>query len=261
MSMKNRVKDTMSSASRDMIPNDIGLLPGTFIRPLWKNMPSIFKDPKMRLRMEWTSLKMKFTNFISLMSYCKFINKKLPLRLRERKKHALELHKQMYTAFAKGDTSSLQKLCCQGIYQTFAARISRRPRNSPRLVWTLHSYKKFPFARTLSGAKVISDRAASLPDAKGFGVRQTIVRIQSKQSLITPTSGDEQNLEEMKEKMKDCTEYVVLQRFMINGEDGDWKIWGLAEETTVEDMEQDPMFAAGLTMKDRIDMLTMRMKG
>ncbi|KMP00278.1 hypothetical protein CIRG_00420 [Coccidioides immitis RMSCC 2394] len=166
----------------------------------------------------------------------------------------------MYTSFANGDITSLKKTCCQGIFQNFAARISRRPRTSPRLLWTLHSYKKFPFALTFSGAQVISDRAAALPEAKGFGIRQTVIRIQSKQSLITPSSGEEQNAAQQSEKQQDCTEYVVLQRFMLNGEDGDWKVWGLAEETTPEDLETDPMFAQGLTMKDRIEMLSMRFK-
>ncbi|WEW57514.1 hypothetical protein PRK78_002981 [Emydomyces testavorans] len=225
MSMKNRVKETMSAANRDMIPDDVGLLPGTFIRPVWKNMPSIFKDPKLRLRMEWMSLKMKVMNFIS------------------------------------GDIPSLQRICCQGIYQNFAARISRRPHTTPRLLWTLHSYKKFPFASTFSGAQIVSDRAAALPDAKGFGIRQTVVRIQSKQSLITPSTGEGQNdAAQQIEKQQECTEYVVLQRFMINWEDGDWKVWGLAEETTPEDLERDPMFAPGLSMKDRIELLTMRFK-
>ncbi|EEP75617.1 predicted protein [Uncinocarpus reesii 1704] len=256
MSMKNRVKQSMSGASREMLPDDVGLLPGTFIRPVWRNMPSIFKDPKLRLRMEWMTLKMKVMNFISILSFCKFVNKGLPLRLRERKRRALDLHKQMYTAFANGDVGLLKQICCQGIHQNFAARISRRPRTTPRLLWTLHSYKKFPFAPTFSGAQVVSDRGAALPEAKGFGIRQAVIRIQSKQSLVTPGTGEEQNVE----KQQDCTEYIVLQRFMVNGEDGDWKVWGLAEETTPEDLETDPMFAQGLSMKDRIEMLTMKFK-
>lgn len=64
MSMKNRVKETMSGANREMIPDDVGLLPGTFIKPTWQNMPSILKDPKQRLRMEWISIKTRFMNLI-----------------------------------------------------------------------------------------------------------------------------------------------------------------------------------------------------
>jgi protein MBA1 len=63
--MRNVLKDAMSGAGgRDMIPDDLGLMPGTFIRPLWKNMPSIFRDPKQRLQMEWLSLKTRVENFI-----------------------------------------------------------------------------------------------------------------------------------------------------------------------------------------------------
>lgn len=64
MSMRNVVKDTMTGAQRDMIPDDLGLMPGTFIRPVWKNMPSIFRDPKRRLQMEWVSLKVRTQNFV-----------------------------------------------------------------------------------------------------------------------------------------------------------------------------------------------------
>lgn len=45
------------------LPNDIGLLPGTFVRPLWSDMPSIFSAPKDRLHMEWTWLKSLFGNY------------------------------------------------------------------------------------------------------------------------------------------------------------------------------------------------------
>lgn len=42
---------------RESLPQDLGLLPGTFIRPLWRDMPSIFHQPRERLRMEWLSWK------------------------------------------------------------------------------------------------------------------------------------------------------------------------------------------------------------
>ncbi|EEQ35265.1 hypothetical protein McanMca71_004863 [Microsporum canis] len=266
MSMKTRLNDTMSGINRDMIPDDIGLLPGTFIRPVWKNLPSVFQDPKMRWRMEWMHWKSKVMNFVSLFTYCKYMNKKMPMRLRERKKKAIELHKEMYTQFASGNVAALQKLCCQGLFQTFAARISRRPPSSPELVWKLHKYLRFPSSMSITGARVVSDRAAALPGASGMGIRQVVVRIQSRQSLITPSApvsrlGEKQIQElenQQQEKQRDCTEYIVLQRLMWGGKDGDWKVWGLTEETTVEDLETNPMFAQGLTMKDRIEMLSSR---
>ena len=59
-SMKTRSK----GISRGNLPQDFGVLPGTFIRPLWRDMPSIFKQPRERLFMEWLSLKVSFQNFV-----------------------------------------------------------------------------------------------------------------------------------------------------------------------------------------------------
>lgn len=66
MSMNSRMKELLKSANRDLIPEDMGLLPGTFIRPVWQNMPSLFKEPQLRLHMEWLYWKMKVQNFLGL---------------------------------------------------------------------------------------------------------------------------------------------------------------------------------------------------
>jgi protein MBA1 len=58
-SMKSRAKDVM----KHQLPNDIGLLPGTFVRPMWRDLPSIFQDPRDRFRMEWTWLKSVFQGY------------------------------------------------------------------------------------------------------------------------------------------------------------------------------------------------------
>jgi protein MBA1 len=108
-----------------------------------------------------------------------------------------------------------------------------------------------------------------LPEAKGLGLRQTVVRIRSRQSIQKPVTSRSSNVGGAKiqgngsdgtspEKQQDCTEYVVLQRFMLSGEDGDWKIWGLAEETTPDQVVKDPAFAPGLSIRDRISLLTGR---
>ncbi|KAK2743396.1 hypothetical protein FQN57_004861 [Myotisia sp. PD_48] len=277
MSMKNRMNDAMSGANRDAIPDDIGLLPGTFVRPVWGNLPSLFSEPRRRWQMEWMTIKMNVQNFISLLAYCKYLNKKVPLRLRERKQKAKDLHQDMYKAFANGNLTSLQSICCAGLSQTFASRISRRSPNSPNPIWTLHQYLKFPRSLTLNGAKVLSDRAAALPGASGLGIRQVVVRIQSRQSLVSPlpapdvtarsTTQAQATIEQkrsedieiqQREKQKDCTEYVVLQRFMFGGVEGDWKVWGLVEETTFQDLDTNPAFATGLSLKDRIQMMAQR---
>jgi protein MBA1 len=58
--MKVRSKDLLAG----QLPNDIGLLPGTFVRPLWRDMPSVFDKPRDRLQMEWTWIKAWFQNFM-----------------------------------------------------------------------------------------------------------------------------------------------------------------------------------------------------
>lgn len=50
--------------SRSELPQDIGLLPGTYVRPLWRDMPSIFQQPQERLQLEWLWLKSGFQNFL-----------------------------------------------------------------------------------------------------------------------------------------------------------------------------------------------------
>lgn len=64
-SLKIRAKEM----SLDNVPTDLGLLPGTFIRPEWKNMPSIFHEPRDRLRMEWVGMKQWFQNVAGYVSF------------------------------------------------------------------------------------------------------------------------------------------------------------------------------------------------
>lgn len=162
-----------------------------------------------------------------------------------------------------GNLGVLQTYCCNGIFESFFKRVIRRPLNSPELIWKLHKYLKFPRSMTITGARVVSDRAAALPNVTGMGIRQVVVRIQSRQSLITPPAPiarlSEKQIQDIEkqqqEKQKDCTEYIVLQRFMIGGKDGEWKVWGLAEETTTEELRTNPMFMKGITMKDRLEMM------
>lgn len=67
-SLKLRAKEM----SLDNMPTDLGLLPGTFIRPEGKNMPSIFRAPRDRLRMEWVWLKQWCQNVAGYVSVIYF---------------------------------------------------------------------------------------------------------------------------------------------------------------------------------------------
>ncbi|KAE8328388.1 hypothetical protein BDV39DRAFT_192005 [Aspergillus sergii] len=249
--------------SRSELPQDIGLLPGTYVRPLWRDMPSIFQQPQERLQLEWLWLKSGFQNFLGLVAYCKWFNSGLPLRLKERRQAARELHQRMYSAFAKGDISTLRKVCCTGLANNLSSRIANRPRDE-KVSWSLDKYNRTP-ATLLTGIRVLSDRATQIPEIPDSGVRQVVVRITSRQSTgkskVVKTGKSEVAVESTAPpKQQDCTEYIVLQKLRWYGEDEDWRIWGHATPTTVEDLA-NPMFVSGLTFAERMAAMKEQFEG
>ncbi|KKA18506.1 hypothetical protein T310_7543 [Rasamsonia emersonii CBS 393.64] len=254
-STRSRTRDI----PRESLPQDIGLLPGTFIRPLWRDMPSIFHQPRERLRMEWLSLKMWAQNLMGVLAYSKYFNKGLPLRFRERRKVARELHQKMYTAFAAGDVHTLRKICCTGLANSLSARIAKRPSNE-RVTWSLDKYIRSP-STFFTGVRVVSDRATQIPEMPKSGIRQVVVRITSRQSTGTVPVTLKRGSKEAeptgppKVKEQDCTEYIVLQRIMWMGEEEEWRIWGHATPTKVEELD-NPWFAPGLTLSERLKLMT-----
>ncbi|PWY79421.1 hypothetical protein BO94DRAFT_626330 [Aspergillus sclerotioniger CBS 115572] len=253
ISIPQPAQPSMRTRGRDMaradLPQDIGLLPGTFIRPLWRDMPSIFHQPSERLHMEWLWVKSAFQNFVALLAYSKWINKGLPLRLKERRQVALDLHKTMYSAFAAGDSATLRKVCCSGLANQLSGRISSRPRGE-KVTWNLEKYIKSP-ATFFTGVRVLADRATQIPELPDSGVRQVVLRITSRQSKGKVSPGDSTEVAN-NAKQQDCTEYLVIQKLRWVGEEGEWRVWGHATPTTVEDLES-PFFARGLSMADRME--------
>jgi mitochondrial protein MBA1 len=68
--MKQSAQPSLRTLQRKQLATDIskfpdlGVLQGTFIRPLWRDMPSIFQKPRERLQMEWLWLKSTFMHFV-----------------------------------------------------------------------------------------------------------------------------------------------------------------------------------------------------
>lgn len=169
------------AAKVDRFPTDVGLLPGTFIRPTGVNLPSIFSSPKDRLTLELRWAKTRVTDIAGQLYYKFFMRKGKPRPRLDRKKLvplAKDLHQQIYKAFAARDTHALTTLCGSGLLSTFRARLSHRP-PSTSVTWTLSRY--------LSRPRLISHRTAPLP-FPGFpetALRQAIVKIRSVQILTT----------------------------------------------------------------------------
>ncbi|KAF7585337.1 hypothetical protein BBP40_011221 [Aspergillus hancockii] len=246
--------------SRSELPQDIGLLPGTYIRPLWRDMPSIFTQPTERLQMEWLWLKTGFQNILGLLAYCKWVNKGLPLRLTERRQVARQLHQRMYSAFADGDVGTLRKVCCTGLANSLSSRIASRPKDE-KVTWSLDKYMRTP-GTFLTGVRVVSDRGTQIPEIADSGVRQVVLRITSRQSTGKVKTTKSANAVETTTpaKQQDCTEYIVLQKLRWFGEEEDWRIWGHTTPTTVDDLD-NPMFVSGLSLSERMEAMKESMGG
>lgn len=220
-SMKVAAREAMKG---DAIPNDFGLLPGTFVMPSRPKRPSMFRSPRLRLQLEWRRLKTRVIDLGSVTYYkwgiAKKPNPRPKLALRNTGRIAQALHTQMYTAFADGDLALLRKVCSDGLFASFQSRIASRPVGQG-VRWTLHQYTRRP--------RVVSHRAAVLPMVKGAALRQAVVRLQSRQSLARLMAG--KVTEPGTGEVKDVKEYVVIQRRMWKEQEEPWMVWGTIEES------------------------------
>lgn len=199
----------------------------TFVMPSWAKRPSPLSNPGGLLKLQWTRLRQKAFDLFQVVMYAKYLAKpRLLMNFRQTKPAAIALHRQMYSAFADADVGTLQKICVDGMLDSFRARIHARPRGE-KMTWELVKYN--------GGAKVMSNRGARMP-IEGSGLRQAIVRIRSRQRLtrykvdgsVVPGSGKE----------KDVEEFVVIQRKLAGGKEEPWRVWGTTEETTLTTVEQ-----------------------
>ncbi|KAI3228414.1 hypothetical protein DTO012A9_4615 [Penicillium roqueforti] len=237
------------------LPNDIGILPGTFVRPLWRDMPSIFKAPRDRWHMEWTWLKAWLSNHASLLQYCKRENT-LPLLLGKRRHFAAKLHNDAFTAFAEGNIPKIRQICCDNLAKNLSTAIERRPKNE-HLTWKLVKYLRKP-STNFTGLRVISDRATSIPDIPKSGIRQIVVRITSRQATTRTQKPSGKGPTEdvtVDKKEQDCIEHVVIQHLRWNNQDKGWRVWGNITPTTLHDAWTNPYFMPGLSALERLDMI------
>lgn len=201
--------------------------------PSGPRKPSLFRTPKLRMRLEWYRLKKKWRAFMGCIVY-KYLIKSRPwpkLRRRTIPPEARKLYEKMYTAFASGDVGTLKKVCEEGLLASFRTRINARP-SKESLQWTLHKY--------VSSPRIVSTNVVKLEIEKS-ALCQVVVKIKSVQSLErTPADGLASDMTQEKKMV----EYVVLQRMMLKGKEGDWKIWGTIEESKVEDVLGDDAVVA-----------------
>lgn len=176
------------------------------------------------------------------------------IRLREIPKIGENLHKQMYEHFAAGNLAPMENQIFSGLMGSLRGRMAQRPAGT-QLKWTLHKY--------LSKTKLVQWRPMFLPGPKEEtkkhrrGMLQAVVRIHSLQSLqhirkrargqkgymeiLVDPQGRElpsQDPAQAEKHVKELVEYIVLQKVIRNSREGAWKIWGTAEETTLDKLEK-----------------------
>ncbi|KAJ6032299.1 hypothetical protein N7540_003031 [Penicillium herquei] len=243
-SLRARTKESAGG-----IPStDLGLLPGTFVRPLWRNLPSVFQNPRERWQVEWAWIRSSIQNLMSLVVYCKKDNN-LPFLLKDRRKIARLLYDDMYTAFARGDSSGIRRLCGDNLSKDLINQIDRRPKNQ-KVSWKLVKWLRGP-STYFTGIRVMSDRGTQLPVFPNSGIRQIVFRMTSLQSMSknTPLSP------EAPAKEQNCEEYIVIQEIRWNGSSTGWRVWGYTKPTDLDSLNSDPSFAPGLSTIERIDAL------
>ena len=92
----------------------------------------------------------------------------------------------------------------------------------------------------------MSDRITPLPGLADSAGRQIVLLITSDQSL---ERDDGEGIPVTKRKR--CTEYLVIQKLRLAGEEKEWRIWGHTEPVTVEDLNS-PIFNPDTSLSERL---------
>ncbi|KAI4727213.1 hypothetical protein E4T49_04980 [Aureobasidium sp. EXF-10728] len=219
----------------DMMPNDVGLIPATFIMPTGSRLPSLTADFSTRWALEkhraWTRIKEIFgrhwMGYFHVKPRADFQTSSIP-------SIAKSLYLDMYTAFASGNLSPIASKLCENVHISLDQRIQQRGPNVG-VSWTLHNW--------LTDPKIVSHKymPMSLEDnsdkTKQTTIQQVCVRMQSLQSLkmVRKVRQGNKTVEVVEEGSsavpKPVTEYLVVQRLCKRGKMGPWMIWGTTTES------------------------------
>jgi len=205
--------------------HDFGIFPETFIMPTGANRPPIFsKDFYTLLRRRIVQTVRDFGGIL----YYKYqsITPRPTIKFQATKSVAIGLHRQMYEAFAAGDAETIKNICTDGLRDTLLIRLQKR-KPGETMTWELVKE---------GWSRVVSHRATTI--FENSGVRQAVVRIRSVQRLTRYDKDG--NVIGGSGKAKDVTEYIVIQKRTMDGEeDPSWMVWGTTTETTIAKLEKE----------------------
>lgn len=134
-------------------------------------------------------------------------------------------------SFNRGDKEELANICCEGLSASFRRRIAARPKDE-NLAWSRRrSWPRLP-------PRIVSRRMTKLP-LEESALRQLVVKINSEQTLtrVSSDSGGEPDMvRQLTGRPKQFVEYLVLQKRVLRGNEGPWKVWGTTSETSARDV-------------------------
>ncbi|KAI4798264.1 hypothetical protein E4T44_11782 [Aureobasidium sp. EXF-8845] len=223
----------------DQMPNDVGLIPGTFIMPTGNRLPSGFGE---RIKLERYRLWMRIKEIFGrhYMGYF-HVSPRADFQTAAVPSIAKSLYTDMYTAFSAGNLSPIAHKLCENIHTSLEQRIATRGPNTG-IAWTLHQWTAEP--------KVVSHKymPMSLEDnkdkTKQTTIQQVCVRMQSLQSLkkVKRVKQGKETVEVLEEgssaEPKEVVEYLVVQRLCKRGKMGPWMVWGTTTESNADEVLQ-----------------------
>lgn len=238
-SMSRTHKEQQAAMIRSgQVPDDIGLLPDTFVLP--RNASERWN---WKLRKAW--LKARFVDVWGFVAFKFFLVKPRPnLEVFQIAPKAAQLHREMYTAFAAGNLEAVKDRVCTGLFGSLRGRLLQRAPNT---------FLRWSVKKQLSAPKLCSFKAAALPYEKSQDATernaqiQAVVKLHTLQSLqhakkVSKREGKtntkagvivtvEEDVGAVEEK--ESVEYVVIQRTVRKGKMGPWQVWGFADEMTL----------------------------
>ncbi|KAF2819993.1 hypothetical protein CC86DRAFT_449620 [Ophiobolus disseminans] len=193
---------------------------------------------------------------------------------------AKKLYEQIYSNFAKGELQPISRFCLPPLTSNFKTRIDAR--GTLKMDWKLVSFNSVsvvshrtqPFGEDqpntayrqavvrIESTQQLKLSGESSPSTSGVserssrkGLRWVPDEVQLKQDTKTgekaaDTSEKSAIVAAKREsgrvadngEPKKVVEYLVLQKRMLRGKEENWKVWGFAQESTPESLEEDAVY-------------------
>ena len=162
------------------------------------------------------------------------------LRLWSAVTDGIGLHEQMYRTVTgnngngarimEADMELVRRLCAESLRDQLIPLIRNR-RQDQSVTWEIKGV--WPHVTS----RVVSNQVSNLP-RDNCAIRQTVVKIQSQQRVLRYDHGDKGKEKPIPgtDQWTPMTEYLVMQKRILDGVEESWRIWGMAEESSYQEV-------------------------